>query len=370
MLVLVKVAFFGCVQSKLSSVHSVLWGRTSWLPLIGVSALVSAASLDQAPVDSVVTASARVVKVDDSRATDTYIPRQKIVDRMVERGLSALWNTPTPDLGWRALIKPTDVVGIRVHSSAGKTSGTRPQVVSALARSLIASGHPRQQIIVWDRQLSSLRAAGYFSLRDSLGVRVLGARDLGYDSEAFYESSLIGTMIWGDHEFGKKGEGIGRKSFVSKLLSDKVDKIINLSPLLNHNLAGVNGNLFGLAMASVDNSIRFQMGPDRLAVAIPEINAVPQVGDNVVLSITDALIAQYQGQSQARLQDSVVLNELWFSADPVALDTLALNKLDELRTDREIDFTFKDRSIYQNASLLQLGISDPTQIQVHRLSLP
>lgn len=370
MLVLVKVAFLGCLQPKLSSVLSVLWCRTSWLSLIGVSAAVSAASLEESSVGSAAATSARVVKVDDSRATATYVPRQEVVDRMVERGLSSLWNTPTPDLGWRALISPSDVVGIRVHSSAGKTSGTRPQVVSAVARSLIASGHPRNQIIVWDRQLSSLRAAGYFSLRESLGIQVLGARDLGYDSEAFYESSLIGTMIWGDHEFGQTGEGIGRKSYVSKLLSEKIDKIISLSPLLNHNLAGVNGNLFGLAMASVDNTIRFQSGPDRLAVAIPEINAVPEIGDHVVLSITDALIAQYQGQSQARLQDSVVLNELWFSADPVALDTLALNKLDELRTERGIDFIFKDRSIYQNASLLQLGMSDPEQIQVHRVSLP
>ena len=66
------------------------------------------------------------------------------------------------------------------------------------------------------------------------------------------------------------------------------------------------------------------MTPDRLAVAVPEIYALPALGDRVVLNITDALIGQYAGGDKGLLQYSEVPNQLWFSRDPVALDTLAV----------------------------------------------
>ena len=309
----------------------------------------------------------RVVIVTDHRATATYRPQTAPLRQMVERGLSRLWRTPSAAAGWRQLISANDVVGIRVHSSTGKTSGTRPEVVAAVVESLLASGHPARQVVVWDRSMSTLRAAGYLALKRQFNIDVVGAREFGYDGSAFYESSLIGTMVWGDHEFGVKGEGIGRKSYVSKLLTQRVTKIINITPLLNHNRAGVFGNLVGLALASVDNTIRFQSTAGRLAVAVPEINALPEVGDRVVLNIVDALIAQYQGETQGRLQDSAVLNQLRFSADPVALDVLSIADLEKQRALKNIDSLETNRTLYENASLLQLGMSDLDQIVVESI---
>ena len=86
--------------------------------------------------------------------------------------------------------------------------------------------------------------------------RVAGSAQAGYDEKTFYEAAFLGNLVWGDLEFGKKGEGIGRKSFVSKLVSREITKIINITPLLNHNLAGVSGNLYSLAIGSVDNIVR------------------------------------------------------------------------------------------------------------------
>ena len=310
---------------------------------------------------------ARVVIVHDSRASDTYVPEPNTVRRMVEQGLAKLWATPSASVGWRQLIEPSDVVGIRIHSSTGKTSGSRPAVVAAVIESLLASGHPPSRVVLWDRKLASLRAAGYVTLARRLGIAAVGARDEGYDGSVFYESSLIGTMIWGDHEFGEKGEGKGKRSFVSKLLTQRITKIVNLTPLLNHNRAGVHGCLLGLAMSSVDNTIRFQGDRDRLSIAIPEINALPELGDRVVLNIVDALIAQYQGQTQARLQDSLVLNELRFSSDPVALDVLSIDQLEQIRTSKGIDAAPPNRTLYENASLLQLGQSDRANIDLQSL---
>jgi len=67
------------------------------------------------------------------------------------------------------------------------------------------------------------------------------------------------------------------------------------------------------------------------------------------------------------LQYSVALNQLWFSADPVALDVLSLQEIDRQRKAAKAPPVKMDVELYQNASLLEIGVSDPRQIDVTRL---
>jgi hypothetical protein len=120
-------------------------------------------------------------------------------------------------------------------------------------------------------------------------------------------------------------------------------------------------------MGSVDNTMRFENDPERLAVAVPEIYALPALGDRVVLNLTDALIGQYEGGEKGLLQYSTVLNQLWFSRDPVALDTLAVRELDRERRIIEAPGFKPNPELYANAALLQLGVNDPARIQVEKL---
>src|SRR5439155_24177080 len=133
-----------------------------------------------------------------------------------------------------------------------------------------------------------------------------GSAQAGYDEKIFYDTALIGNLVWGDLEFGKKGEGIGRKSFVSKLVTREITKIINITPLLNHNEASVCGNLFSLAIGSVDNTTRFEFDGARLATAVPEIYALTNLSDHVALNIVDALICQYEGGQRGLLHYSAI----------------------------------------------------------------
>ena len=187
---------------------------------------------------------------------------------------------------------------------------------------------PPDKIIIWDKHADDLRAAGFFKLGRRLGVRVAGAVEAGYEQTNFYlpDSPVVGSLVWGDSEFGKKGDGIGKKSYVSKLVSREMTKIISVAPLLNENDAGLCGHFFSLCLGSVDNTRRFEGDADRLAVALPEIYALPSVGDRVVLNVTDALLGQYQGGPASFLQFASVLDQIWLSRDPVALATLALRR--------------------------------------------
>jgi len=309
-------------------------------------------------------ARSRVVEVQDAQATAAFEPQPAIVQDMVNRAMLKLTGKEDVVQAWRTVVATQDVVGLKVYCAPGPTSGTRPAVVSAVVRGLLAAGVPPHNIIIWDRQLADLRAAGFDELAQRYDVRVAGSADSGYDEKAFYDKELMGELGYGDLEFDKYGAKTGRKSYVSKLLTGEMTKIITITPLLNHNLAGVTGNLYSLATGSVDNLGRFESQAARLAEAVPEIYALPALSDHVALSITDALIGQYQGENMSLLHYSTALNQIWISKDAVALDVLAIQELDRERQARKMSAGNPNAELYHNAWELELGVNDPAKVQV------
>jgi hypothetical protein len=307
---------------------------------------------------------ARVFIVEDPDATFDLVPDPVKIHGMVDRTILELTGKPTVSQAWKTLVATNDVVGIKVFSTPGPNSGTRREVVAAIVQDLLGAGLPATNIVVWDRRLVELRIAGYYELERRFGIRIAGSSDVGYDPKVFYDTPLLGNLIYSDLEFGQTGKGIGRKSYVSKLLTQQITKIINVTPLLHHNIMGVSGNLFSLAMGSVDNIARFEISGDDMAQAVPEIYALPALGDRVVLNVVDALICQYEGQAHGLLHYSTVLNQLRFSKDPVALDVLSLQEINRQRELAGVPVNQTNVDLYSNASLLEIGVSDPHHIQV------
>ena len=306
----------------------------------------------------------RVVEVEEAQATSAFEPQPAIVQDMVDRALLKLTGKEDVVQAWRTVVATQDVVGLKVYCAPGPTSGTRPAVVSAVVRGLLAAGLPPHNIIIWDRQQADLRAAGFDEVAQRYDVRVAGSANSGYDEKVFYDNELPGELGSGDFEFDKYGNKTGRKSYVSKLLTGGMTKIITITPLLNHNLAGVTGNLYSLATGSVDNISRFESKAGRLAKAVPEIYALPALSDHVALSMTDALIGQYQGENMSLLHYSTALNQIWISKDPVALDVLAIQELDRERQARKMSAGSPNAELYEIAWELWLGVNDPAKVQV------
>jgi hypothetical protein len=315
-------------------------------------------------------APAQIVSVQNAAAISDFQPNQPIVQTMVDQGVIALTGKTNLVAAWRSLVSTQDVVGIKVFSEAGMLSGTRPATVAAVIQDLLAAGLAPTNIIIWDKHTYDLRDAGFFDLAAQLGVRVAGSAEVGYDPANFYQPDtvVIGSLVWGDSEFGKTNEGVGRKSFVTKIVSQQITKIINIAPLINDEDIGVCGQLYSLALGSVDNTRRFEADPARLAVAVPEIYALPLLGDRVALNITDALIGQYEGGGRGLLHYSAVPNQLWFSHDPVALDMMAIQELTRERRLAGAPQLKPRLELYSNASLLQLGVNDPARINLQRIT--
>lgn len=307
-----------------------------------------------------------VVVVEDAQATEFFQPRADRVRTMVARGLQEFTGQPSVNAAWRSLVGTNDTVAIKVFSAPGSVAGTRLAVAAAVVEELIEAGLTPTNIVVWDKRLDDLERAGFLTLASRYGVRVAGANEASYDAQAFYENPLMGrSALLEKKSFNDGVPPLGsRRSHVTRLLTERPVKVISLVPLLSHNSAGTSGHLFSLATGAVDNSRRFEVNAPSLAVAAPEIFAQANLSDQVVLCLTDALVAQFLGEEEPRLHYSTELRQLWFSRDPVALDTLALQQLKQSRRAGGVPDMVMNESLYRNAALMELGVNDRDRIEV------
>jgi hypothetical protein len=344
-----------------------MWRLNGWLCLLlglGLGAQRAAAETGSPGTLSAPPKRARVVVAEDSGAMVAFQPRRQPIESLVRRGLLRFTGKTTVKDAWLSLVTTQDVVGIKVVATPGPVTGTRLPVVAALVEGLLEAGLTPRQVIVWDKHLSNLRQAGFFELAEKYGVRVAGSAEAGYDENTYYDSFLLGRLIWGDVEFGRKGDTVGRRSYVSRLVTREMTRIVSVPPLLNHNLLGVHGHLYSLAFGSIDNSLRFENNADQLAAAVPEVFALPAIGDRIAFCLTDALVAQYFGEEQSLLHYSTPLQQLWFSTDPLALDVLAARELENRRQTSNAPRAKPRQDLFENAALLELGVAEIPRIDV------
>ena len=312
----------------------------------------------------------RVLIVQHPEAAPAFAPDLRVVRQMIDAGIQRWVRTNSLRGAWGRLIHSNDVVGIKVYTEPGPFAGTRPAVVEAVVQSLLTAGVSPKRIVIWDKYRRDLVRVGLDKLQSRYGVVVEGAVEAGFDPKHFYDNPVPGTLVWGDLEF-RPGELIqGRHSYVTRLLTHRITRIINIAPLLNHNGIGVCGCLYSLALGSVDNVIRFTKDPERLAVAVPEIYARPEIHDKVALHIVDALIGQYYGEDTGLMHYAAVLNQLRFSTDPVALDLLSVQELEALRKKYGQAQLHPSLELYHNAAILELGEDDLRQAEIEWLNLP
>ena len=248
-------------------------------------------------------------------------------------------------------------------------SGTRPAVVEAVIHGLLDAGVPPEHIIIWDKHESDLRAAGFFKLGAQLNVRAAGSAEAGYDPTNFYlpDTAIIGNLVWGDLNSGKKAKASGENPLFQNSSAGKSQKSSASRRCSIEETTGVCGHLFSLALGSVDNTMRFEDDPDGWPPPCRKFTPCPCSATASRSTSPTRSSANTKAAIARLLHYSSVLNQLWFSRDPVALDTLAIKELDRERRTFEAPEFKPNLELYTNAALLQLGVNNPAKIQVEKL---
>src|SRR6266436_3542614 len=133
-------------------------------------------------------------------AITDYETNSRVVRAMVDRLVLAATGQPDLAKAWGSLVSPNDKVGIKISAAGGELFTTHHDMVNAIVDGLVAAGHSRGSIIVWDRSLGGIKDAGYRPGAEGYQLKGIAPRE-GYDPKAILSAPLIGKLIWGDFDY-------------------------------------------------------------------------------------------------------------------------------------------------------------------------
>jgi hypothetical protein len=300
---------------------------------------------------------------------------------MIAKGMLELTGSKNLKDAWLMFVNPKDRIGLKVNPVAGPTLSTSVEVTQAIVKQVEEAGIPRANILIWDRREQQLFEAG-FTKKAFPGIKIIGterADEKGsmYDANGkLYGAEMIDTTwyYWADCEEKYDAETIpymvneGKNSYFSKIVTQMVDKIINV-PILKNAGASVTLCLKNLAFGSVTNTGRLHK--QLWAETVAEVCAFPPLRDKVVLNIVDGIKGCFNGGPGANPQFFTNYNTILIGTDPVAVDRVGYDIVIKKRIDEKIqkEDSPRGRIFMELAQKLNLGTGEIEKIQLKKLEL-
>jgi uncharacterized protein (DUF362 family) len=265
--------------------------------------------------------------------------------KMLDRAVQALYQTDTPREAWKKVVRPGEVVGLKVNGLAGRAVSTSVLLIEVLCAQLQDAGIPNKDIVIWDRLNTDLEGAGFRIATHPNGIRCFGNDTLGYEEELATHGS-VGSCL-------------------SKTLTRVCDAVINLPVLKDHGITGVTmalKNMFG----AIHNPNKYHLSVGDPYIA--DVNMLPPIRQKVRLHICDATTAQYEGGPSYMPQWTWPYNTLLISQDPVALDYTGWQILEQKRAEKgmkSLQALGRTPDYIRTAAdpNHRLGTNDPLQIE-------
>lgn len=300
---------------------------------------------------------------------------------MIAGGMLNLTSAATLREAWLQFVNPGEMIGLKVNPVAGKPLSTSHAVTKSIIKQLEEAGIPRENLVIWDRREMQLHETGYTS-ENYPGIKIMGTEQQDeeggfYDKDGvLYGEKMIDKdwYYWADCEEEYDAYTLpymvnsGKYSYFTKIVTQEVDKIINV-PILKNAGPTVTLCMKNLGYGAITNTARLhkQLWADTSA----EVCAFPPLRDKVVLNIVDGLKGCFEGGPGANPQFFCNYNTILLGSDPVAVDRIGYGivikkRIEEGVQEEELE---RGRKFMEMAQDLQLGIADPDQIKHQRIEL-
>jgi uncharacterized protein (DUF362 family) len=331
-----------------------------------------------------------VVSVTSPRSVDTAtnVADADVVREMLARGMCALTGQATTGNAWRRFFEPSDVVGIKVNCGGHPYCVSAHEIVAEVTRQLMAVGVQPSQIYVYERFQNQMDEVNY---RPHLpeGVQIAAAERAnrqtdrsGYDPATYVEADLFGEE--------------DTRSNMMRLVSERLTKIINIPNMKDHGATGVTGCLKNIAYGSFSNVDRtHSRGQSHTYSMVGTMASVEPLRSRTVLQIMDGLRGVWHGGPFARTPRFVFYpKQILFGTDPVAIDRLLLDIIDDKRKaegaisiwdrspaylktndtrardqDPNVNIIIREPGHVEHASRLGLGVHDRAKIRVTQIEV-
>lgn len=257
-------------------------------------------------------------------------------------------------------------VGLKVYTDSGPGLATPVPLVQALIEALERRGYARKDIFLVGLNPLRLRFTGYLPSLitgetpfEGNPIFVLESGRF-YDPEWFYDSPLPSRF---DPVFlAEQGEQTqqsrleeNRRSFLATPLFMEADFWINLPVYTDHPTLGINGALVNATLWNASNTSRFFNSPANAPAAVAEMSAIPELRQTWLFTIASLQHYQFIGGPAFNSLYTVSDREVWLSADPVALDTLMLERINAHRLRAGFPVVSEEIRTLEFAEVLQVG---------------
>ena len=306
------------------------------------------------------------------------------VREMIAQGMRALTGDTDARDSWARFFTPADVVGIKVNCSGAPRIMSTPEVVGEIVRNLGVVGVKPDQIWIYERFQGQVDSVHYDRYVPA-GVNIWTAEHsrgsiAGYDPKVYVEANFFGEE--------------DTRSNLSRPVSERFTKIINVPNMKDHGAAGVTGCLKNIAYGSFSNVARSHSGFKTNTYSfIGTLATVEPLRSRTVLQIMDGLRGVWHGGPFSfNRKFRFYPKQMMFGTDPVAIDRLELDVIDGKRKaehatsvwDRSmshikagrdyddnpsIDRFVREPGHIEYASTLGLGVYDLQKIQVRKIEL-
>lgn len=316
---------------------------------------------------------------------DKCIANNKIdfnaADEMLRQGILKLTGKSDIPSAWQMFVKKSDIIGLKVNPIGGALLSTSTEVVKSVINQLEEAGIPKKNIVIWDRRMPDLEQAGFTEANfPGVSIKATEFKDKQgsyYDANGkLYSEDMIDKnwYYWADVEEKYDAETIpymtneGKYSYFTKIVTQQVDKIINI-PILKNAGASVTLAMKNLAFGSISNTSRLHK--ELWAETCAEVCAFPPLRDKVVLNIADGIKGCFQGGPEAKPQFFADYKTILFSTDPVALDRIGYEIVLKKRIEEKIqkaDYPAA-RKYMDLAQNLGLGTAELERIQLEKITI-
>lgn len=265
---------------------------------------------------------------------------------LLDRAMQSFYHTKNAIEPWKKLVRPGEVVGLKVNTIAGRGLSTNVTLVEAITERLQQAGIKPHDIVIWDRRNRELERAGFHLSSDAGKIRCMGTDSVGYEDQPETYGSVSCRL--------------------SQILTRTCDVVINVPLLKDHEGAGVTlsmKNMFGV----IDNPNKCHANGSNPAIA--DINMLPTVRKKIRFHICDATTSCYHGGPNYKPEFVWNPNSLIVASDPVALDYTGWQIIDRKRVEKGLktleDIGRPPRYIATAADTEhQLGTNDPRRISL------
>ena len=323
----------------------------------------------------------KVVVVKNKNAVVDDLPVEAVAYMMLQKSMLELTGQKNLENAWRMFVSPGEKIGLKVNPVAGKLLFTSHAVVKSVVKQLTESGIDKKDIIIWDRREMELKDTGF--TRDNYpGITIRGT-ELQDEKGSFTDENgkLYGERnidkewyYWADVEGEYDAETMpymvngGKFSYFTKIVTQEIDKIINI-PILKNAGGSITNAMKNLAFGSVSNTGRLhaKLWNDTCA----EVCAFAPLRDKVVLNICDGLRGCFNGGPGANPQFICNYNSMLVSSDPVAIDRIGYDIIAEKRIAEGLQKAPVPESLtfLTMATDLGLGVSDKTKINLRVIEM-